>query len=62
MNDRYAKLAKILSEGELILLEDAMRKHTPRDLSNKGQDIWDDLKSDIIKARRWAHHLGKTER
>ena len=62
MNDRYAKLAKILEEGELILLEDAVRKYTPPELSAKGQDIWDDLKSDIIKARRWAHHIGKTER
>ena len=62
MNDRYAKLAKILSEGELILLEDAMRKYTPPELTIKGQDIWDNLQSDIIDARRWAHHFGKTER
>ena len=62
MNDRYAKIAKILGEGELILLEDAIRKYTPPELTIKGQDIWDNMQSDIIKARRWAHHFGKTER
>lgn len=61
MNNRYAKLAKILSEGELILLEDAIQKYTPPKLTDKRQDMWDDLQSDIIKARRWAHQLGKTE-
>ena len=61
MITRYEMLAKIFGEGELILLEDAIRKYTPPELTEKSQDIWEDLQSDIIKARRWRHQFGKSQ-
>lgn len=58
---KYESIAKIFVEGELVFLEDALRKYEPDNLSEHGQDVLDELKSSIIAARRWRHQFSKTQ-
>ena len=61
MAKSYDQISRVFSEGELILLEDALRAYEPDYLSEKGQDMLDELKSSVIAARRWAHQFGKSQ-
>lgn len=61
MAQRYDKISRVFSYGELIFLEDALRKYEQENLSEHGREVFDDLKSDIIMARRWAHQFGKSQ-
>lgn len=59
---RFENIARVFSEEELLFLEDAMRKYENDNLSEKGQDVLDDLKSNIISARRWKHYQTQFQR
>lgn len=59
---RYESIAKVFGEAELVLLEDALRKYEQDNLTEKGEDLFDKLRADIIMARRWAHQFGKVQR
>lgn len=53
INRYYEPLSRILTENELLYLEDLIpaddKKH-------------EELRDLIIAARRWRHHFGKTDR
>lgn len=62
MAQRYDDISRVFSEGELILIEDALREFNPSYLTDDhGQEELNKLKADITAARRWAHHFGKSQ-
>lgn len=64
MKPRYLKVSEVFGEGELILIEDALRKYEEKEadkLSEHGRDVFDNLMSTIVLARRWAHQFGKSQ-
>lgn len=65
MAKNYIRIASVFSEGELLLIEDALRKYEMTEASNlseKGQDITAELRKAITDARRWKHQFEKVER
>ena len=54
INMRYDKIAKIFTETELLLIEDALNAYIK-------QDIPAELMQDIVTARRWLHQFGKSQ-
>lgn len=64
MAKHYIRVANVFSEGELVLLEDALRKYEQSEagnLSEIGRDVLGDLKQAITTARRWVHQFGKVD-
>lgn len=63
MNKRYGAISVVFSYGELIILEDALRRFEQCNpgFSDIGQTLFDDLLSDVVAARRWVHQFGKSQ-
>lgn len=62
--EKYVRLANVLGESELCLLEDALKNFHPAYLDNNphGQQLKEQLQDTLLMARGWAHQFGKTDR
>lgn len=63
MSKRYVLISAVFSYGELIVFEDALRHYEQSNpgFTEKGQDLFDTLLSDVVTARRWVHQFGKSQ-
>lgn len=58
----YIQITRLFSYCELCLLEDALNRFKPSDLSEQHKLLLEQLRLKIRAARGWSHHYNKTER